>query len=90
MRKISAVTDRLEATQANLCRSTFNDVDLSDASFRNVRLSSVQFEDVDLTNTKLTNVNLSGVVIEDANLAGMKINGILVEDLLAAYNAQRG
>jgi uncharacterized protein YjbI with pentapeptide repeats len=46
----------------------------------------VRFEDCNLTGSTINDCNLSGVVIDDCNLAGMTINGILVEELLEAYN----
>jgi len=47
---------------------------------------ALRFEDCYLANTTITNCNLSGIVIDDCNVTGMKINGILLEDLLDAYN----
>jgi uncharacterized protein YjbI with pentapeptide repeats len=52
----------------------------------NAKQTPLKFEDCDLTGSSFTNCNLSTVSIDDCNLAGMKINGILVEDLLQAYN----
>jgi|SRR5579872_4361861 len=46
----------------------------------------LRFEDCDLNSSTITNCNLRGVSISDCNLYGMTINGILVEDLLEAYN----
>ncbi|SHM58123.1 Pentapeptide repeat-containing protein [Mucilaginibacter sp. OK098] len=44
------------------------------------------FENCDLNNSTITDCNLNNVSITDCNLTGMTINGILVEDLLKAYN----
>jgi uncharacterized protein YjbI with pentapeptide repeats len=70
-----------------------------DAAFLNVNLERARFDDVKLTGATFTNLclgdarisdaNLSGLSIEDCDLAGMRINGILVEDLLKAYEAAR-
>jgi hypothetical protein len=38
---------------------------------------------------RIANACLSDVAISDAMLEGMTINGILVTDMLAAYEAQR-
>jgi uncharacterized protein YjbI with pentapeptide repeats len=62
---------------ANLVHCRFQKVNFSHSKFTCVDFSEVSFADVDLTNASIT----------DANLAGMKINGILVSDLLTAYQA---
>ena len=46
----------------------------------------LKFENCDLNGSTITDCNLSNVNITDCNLSGMTINGILVEDLLKAYN----
>ena len=61
--------------KTGLARSTFDDVNLKGAAFINVNLADVTFADVNLTNVSITN----------ANLTGMTINGILVYDMIEAY-----
>jgi uncharacterized protein YjbI with pentapeptide repeats len=87
--EISDVTQPLKVSNANLAQSSFDDVDLSLSVFRNARLQRVRLTDVDLERSVVRNANLSRVEIDDCNLAGMRINGVLVEDLLAAYARQR-
>ena len=69
------ITGPVEAVDAGLAGSVFDDVDLSRARFRNVNLSGATFRDVDF----------SGVSIEDARIDGMTILGIPVGELLEAY-----
>lgn len=69
------MTDTVEAVDAGLADSVFDDVDLSRARFRNVNLSGATFRDVDF----------SGVSIEDARIDGMTILGTPVRELLEAY-----
>jgi uncharacterized protein YjbI with pentapeptide repeats len=71
-------------------KSRFQDVDLSDCVFDDVNLQRARFENVALTGAQLRNVNLSHVSIDDANLEGMKINGVLVVDLIRAYEGKTG
>lgn len=78
--KITNQTDRIEARDAGLAGSVFEDVDLQDARFRDVSLARATFE----------NVNLEGVRITDANLTGATIEGVQVSDLFAAWTAQNG
>jgi uncharacterized protein YjbI with pentapeptide repeats len=49
----------------------------------------VRFENCDLNNSSFKNCDLSGVSLGDNNLSGMKIEGISVEELLAAYNSAK-
>ena len=45
--------------------------------------------DVNLSGLKINKANLQGAEIAESRLDGMKINGILVTDLLATYQASR-
>jgi len=63
-------------------------VALKASVFRDTDLSGSQFEDVNLSDCRFRDVNLSGVDIADANLEGMRINGVLVNELLAAYGGE--
>ncbi|RYU92501.1 pentapeptide repeat-containing protein [Mucilaginibacter terrigena] len=51
----------------------------------NAKQRPLKFEDCNLEGSTIDDCDLSGVAISDCNLTGMTINGILVEDLLAAY-----
>jgi|SRR5580692_7163554 uncharacterized protein YjbI with pentapeptide repeats len=46
----------------------------------------VRFENCDLNNSSFKDCDLSGVSISDCDLSGMKIEGIPVEEMLAAYH----
>lgn len=75
------------------------DADLRHSSFRNVNLSGAQLDDVNLTRVSISNANMSHLTIRNACLhdmsiadcstAGATINGIPIDDLLAAYNATK-
>jgi uncharacterized protein YjbI with pentapeptide repeats len=65
------------------------DADMSGSSFVNVNLSSATFRDVNLSGATLRDINLSGVSIVDCRTDGMTIEGVAVEDLLAAYRAAK-
>ena len=73
---------------AKLTGSHFTDVCLGDAKFENVSLANSKFHDVNMSNACLDYINMANVEITDSNIKGMKINGILVQDLLDAYNKQ--
>jgi uncharacterized protein YjbI with pentapeptide repeats len=74
--------------------------DLSGSRFQQVTLANARFEESDLTKASFTSVNLSGARITSANLSdvqisyakldGMKIDGVLVTDMLKAYEAVNG
>jgi uncharacterized protein YjbI with pentapeptide repeats len=86
---------RIEAETANLSGSSFNDVNLSGSTFTNVNLAEAQFDDANLSGWRVRNANFAGLHIEDADLRGaaimhslttsMTIDGISVDDLMAAY-----
>lgn len=45
------------------------------------------FDDVNLTGARFHNVKLQNASIEESCIEGLRINGILVTELLAAYEA---
>jgi uncharacterized protein YjbI with pentapeptide repeats len=81
----------------NMSGSTIGNVNLAGCTFANVNMSGAVFEDANCSGWKIHDVNLSGLKIVKANLAGasitegriegMTINGILVTDMIAAYEA---
>lgn len=89
--------DVLDVRNATVANSRFDDVNLSNSSFRVANLSATTFEKVLLSNAKVVDVNLSGTVfsdvnmsnvkIENAQVAGMTINGVGLADLMDAYEA---
>jgi uncharacterized protein YjbI with pentapeptide repeats len=64
---------------ANLKGSTFIDVGLQESSFENAAFTGAVFK----------NVCFRGVHIEDANLEEARINGVLITELLRAYQARK-
>jgi len=75
----------LNAANADLSSSTFNDVNMQDARFIDVNLSRSSFSDINFSGAKLSNVNLTNVAIDDCEIHGMKIRGVLVSELLARH-----
>jgi len=63
--------------------------DLSGSRFNDVNLSGTVLDNVNLTGLRINNACMSNVAISDAALEGMTIDGILVTELLAAYNASK-
>ncbi len=95
--KIDHIQDRLEVSDARLQGSSFERVNLSDSRIHDVNLGNVDVDNVNLAGSRWNNVNLSGLRVTDANLShasirkscthGMTIDGIAIEDLMAAYQA---
>jgi uncharacterized protein YjbI with pentapeptide repeats len=52
----------------------------------NAKQRPLKFEDCDLNGSEIINCDLSDVTLRDCNTTGMTINGVLVDDLLQAYN----
>jgi uncharacterized protein YjbI with pentapeptide repeats len=79
---------------ADLASSHFDGVNLADAKFfavltnarfNDTNLLGATFDDVNISRASFNNITFQNTIITAANLTGMKINGILVTDLLAAY-----
>jgi uncharacterized protein YjbI with pentapeptide repeats len=60
-----------------------------DKDGKQARQRPVTFEEMMLCDSVFRRVDLSNVQITECNITGMKINGILVSDLLDAYNRQK-
>lgn len=90
-------------TNANLSNIEIDGVQMGGALFHNIGIpregdvfynpdtagKPIQFENCELVSSKFINCDLSNVEIIDCTLHGIRINGILVEDLLKAYNDSR-
>jgi uncharacterized protein YjbI with pentapeptide repeats len=96
---VSAVDIRI--TNANLTNLEIEGAQLGGAFFHNIGMppkghphydenaqqqQPLQIENCDLNGTTISNCDLSNVSISNCNTKGMFINGILVDDLLRAYN----
>lgn len=75
---IRASKDRIDARNADLSGSAFDDVNLSASEFNNIDLSGTTFDDV----------NMTGVAFRNIDRTGMTIDGVSVEALFAAYEAR--
>ena len=73
---------------SHLMGAKIDDVNAEGLTINNVNLGSAQFTNVTLAGAKIAGANLEGLAISDANLIGMTINGVLVSDLFAAYEAK--
>lgn len=70
-------------------RSSFVDANLQGSRFSDVGLQHSSFENAAFTGSVFKNVCFGGVSIEDANFEGARINGVLITDLLRAYQVSR-
>jgi predicted enzyme related to lactoylglutathione lyase len=75
---------------ASLAGSEFVDTSLEGAKFHDVNLRHADFADVAFTGATIRNACLGDVTIADANYTGMRIEGILVTDLLRAFQERSG
>jgi hypothetical protein len=79
------VSKSLVVEDCNLAGSSFSDVNLENASFHDVNLRMSRFRDVNLSGASFTDVDLSSASIVDSRLTGLTINGVLVSELIRAY-----
>jgi uncharacterized protein YjbI with pentapeptide repeats len=92
---LSGTKRLVQAEDADLSGSSFTDVDLSRATFNDVNFAGARFQDANLSGWSVRNANFSGLRISKADLrgasfvdcltAGMTIEGIAVNELMAAY-----
>lgn len=78
--KLHHTREQLDAQNADLSASRFDDVNLQQAVFNNINLREARFSDV----------NLTRVTIENANLSHMTILGVPVAELFAAWRSRTG
>lgn len=86
--ELTDTRETLHVRRADLTDSRFSDVKLTKARFHDVNLQGATFTDVNLGGVRFDDVNLAGATIEHANLKGMSINGILVTDLIRAFESR--
>lgn len=79
----------LSVTKADLSGSRFEDVNMSGWTLHDVNLSGMRVDNANLAGLHVSNANLAGAHIADCRLEGMTIDGILVTELLAAYEGAR-
>ena len=87
--QIENVREQLLVHNADLTASRFSDAQLENSSFVNVALQRSSFTDVNLAGASFADVDLSDVCITDSNVSGMRINGVLLSDLIRAYEENR-
>ena len=88
---------QVKALDADLSGSSFMDVNLSVSTFENVNFAGAKIEDANLSGWNVRNASLAGWKVESADLrgaaitdcltAGMTIDGVAVEEMMAAYRA---
>lgn len=98
---VSMVNTRI--SNANLSHLAIDGAQLGGAYFHNISSppkdhpayvaganpQPMTFDCCDFTGSSMSNCNLSGVELVNCNVKGMKINGILIDTLLRAYENSR-
>jgi catechol 2,3-dioxygenase-like lactoylglutathione lyase family enzyme len=82
---IRGANNPLVVDVCNIAGSTFSDVNLENASFQDVNLRMSRFRDINFSGTHITDANLANAAVADSNMKGMTINGVLVSELIRAY-----
>lgn len=83
--KLHGTTERLDVEDADLSASRFKNAKLSGAEITDCDMTGWRLEDVNLSGSRIENADLSGLEITNCRLTGATIDGIAIEDLLAAY-----
>jgi len=77
----------IEASDANLSESRFEDSRMAHITFREMTLEGSSFTYVMMDNCRFDHVSLTGVQLTNCRYEGMTIDGIPVLDLLAAHRS---
>ena len=85
-----AVIDDSKFLNVGMARVEFDNVNLSDATFNNINMSRVSFHGINFNGATFKAVGLTNVSIDECEVVGLKIRGILVTDMIAAYNQRHG
>ena len=73
-----------------MAESEFIDVNLKASRFDNVNLSGASFNNIAMIGVSFSSVNLKDASITHASIEGMRIRGVLVTELIAAYEELHG
>jgi uncharacterized glyoxalase superfamily protein PhnB len=84
------VRRRLVVDDADLSGSQFLNVKLEGVDFHDVNMRGAMFRDVRLAGAAFSNVDLSDVSITQANTSGLTVDGVLLSDLIRAYQNRTG
>lgn len=76
---------RLVADDVDLSGSQFSNVKLEGVDFQNVNMRASRFSDVALAGAAFSNVDLSDVSISSANTSGLTVDGVLLSEMIRAY-----
>ena len=97
--ELKQVQQQIEASDADLSRSTFHDVKLTGAVFTNVNLSGssihnaniacLQIKDASLAQLRISNCDLRNAIFSDCLTDGVLIDGIPLAEMMAAYRTAK-
>jgi uncharacterized protein YjbI with pentapeptide repeats len=88
-------TQRLDVNDTDLSGSRFNDANLTGTWFNQINFSGAKFNDsnmtgwyvndVNLSGSQFQNINLSGVTFSNCRMPGAMLDGVPLEEIVAAY-----
>ncbi|MBB1488476.1 pentapeptide repeat-containing protein [Oceanospirillum sediminis] len=79
----------IKLENVNISGSDFDDVNMADSRFNNTNLSGTTFNNINMENVIFDDVYMGCVEIRNSTLQQMTINGIPVDELIAAWEAQQ-
>jgi uncharacterized protein YjbI with pentapeptide repeats len=85
--RISDCQRQINASEANLEASRFDDVRLGASRFHNAMLDRCTFDTIDMSGCTFENVTFTNARLIDCSYEGMTIEGIPVELLLQHYRS---
>ncbi|MFZ6758414.1 pentapeptide repeat-containing protein [Undibacterium sp. Ji50W] len=67
----------------------FHNVDLANSNFDQVQLRASSFHSVDMEACRFRDISFVNVTMEACDFTGMRIDGVLVSDMLQAYEESK-
>lgn len=89
MHRIQNTTTTFEATQAELQKATLHHVEMTSASLDHVKMERSTIANCGFQMSDFADCNFTGATFLSCDFTGATINGIQIEDLLAAYKSLR-
>jgi uncharacterized protein YjbI with pentapeptide repeats len=80
---------RLDVKNSDISGSAFDDVNMSGWTAHNVNMSGFRIDNANLAGLHVDNANLAGAKFSNCRIDGMTIEGISVEEALAAYRKSK-
>ena len=85
-----SIIDDSKFINVGMSRVEFDDVCMEDATFNNINMQRATIHYVNMKGSRISDCHLVNVEVTGGEIDGMKIHGILVTEMIAAYEQVTG